>query len=246
MNNYGIIIEARTGSKRLPKKILKKINGISILEYLINRVKKQKKIKKIIKEKITKKADLSIKKIAKKKKISFFQGSENDLIKRTIDAAKKNNIENIIQVTADNPFFDLNIFNQLLNKFKSKKYIFVSNSINGNFPIGADIRIFNINALKKTSKFVKKKARQHTCYYFLKNKDRIKSFTLKAKGIYRRPQYRLTIDYSLDFKFVKKIILNFKNEYCSLKEIINYLDKKKHLLKINDNLPTKLKIPNYN
>ena len=41
MKNFGIIIEARIGSSRLPNKILKKIVRISILEFLIRRVKKQ-------------------------------------------------------------------------------------------------------------------------------------------------------------------------------------------------------------
>ena len=35
MSNFGIIIEARTGSKRLPNKILKKVNKKTILDYLI-------------------------------------------------------------------------------------------------------------------------------------------------------------------------------------------------------------------
>ena len=75
MNNFGIIIEARTGSKRLPNKILKKVNKKTILDFLIKRVKTQKKIKKIIVSTTTLKKDFLIK-IAKKNKISFFQGSE--------------------------------------------------------------------------------------------------------------------------------------------------------------------------
>ena len=129
MSNFGIIIEARTGSKRLPNKILKKVNKKTILDYLIKRVKTQKKIKKIIVSTTTLKKDLPLIKIAKKNKISFFQGSENDLIKRIIDTAKKNNLKFIVQVTSDNPFFDKEIFETLLKIFKQKKYDFVSNSL---------------------------------------------------------------------------------------------------------------------
>ena len=46
--NFAIIIEARTNSLRLPSKVIKKINGFSILENLISRIKHQKLIKKII------------------------------------------------------------------------------------------------------------------------------------------------------------------------------------------------------
>tara|TARA_E500000178_G_scaffold335135_1_gene371724 strand:+ start:3837 stop:4580 length:744 start_codon:yes stop_codon:yes gene_type:complete len=245
MKNFGIIIEARTGSTRLPNKIIKKIGKVNVLEYLIDRVKKQKKIKKIIIATTKRRKDYKLIKIAKTKKIRWFQGEENDLIKRVIDASKKNNLENIIQVTADNPFFDIKIFNLLLKKFESGKYVFVSNSIDGKFPIGSDIRIFSLNALMKYSKFVKGKARQHTCYYFLKNKEKINSFTLKAKKNYKRPYYRLTIDYPKDFELAKKIILNFGKNYCGLEKIIKYLDNNKKLSSINSNFPKFLNIPKY-
>ena len=43
-----ILVQARTGSKRLKNKVLKKINRRTILENLIIRLKKVKKIKNII------------------------------------------------------------------------------------------------------------------------------------------------------------------------------------------------------
>ena len=89
MKNFGIIIEARTGSTRLPNKIIKKIGKVNVLEYLIDRVKKQKKIKKIIIATTKRRKDYKLIKIAKTKKIRWFQGEENDLIKRVIDASKK-------------------------------------------------------------------------------------------------------------------------------------------------------------
>ena len=42
------IIQARTGSVRLPEKVLLKIGRISILQRIINSLKKIRKIKKII------------------------------------------------------------------------------------------------------------------------------------------------------------------------------------------------------
>ena len=35
-----LIIQARTGSTRFPRKVLAKINGITLIEQIINRVKK--------------------------------------------------------------------------------------------------------------------------------------------------------------------------------------------------------------
>ena len=67
MKNYGIIIEARTGSKRFPNKAIKKIKNLTLLEYLIDRVKFQNKVKKIVVATTKRKRDVKIIKIAKKK-----------------------------------------------------------------------------------------------------------------------------------------------------------------------------------
>ncbi|PIT93767.1 acylneuraminate cytidylyltransferase, partial [Candidatus Falkowbacteria bacterium CG10_big_fil_rev_8_21_14_0_10_43_11] len=42
------IIQARTGSTRLPEKVLLKVNGIPLLEYEIERVKQAKQLDKIV------------------------------------------------------------------------------------------------------------------------------------------------------------------------------------------------------
>ena len=62
------IIQARTGSNRLPKKVLKKISNITLIEWVIKRVKKskklirlswpQQKVKDNILEKLAKKIEL--------------------------------------------------------------------------------------------------------------------------------------------------------------------------------------------
>ena len=43
--NITCIIQARLGSKRFPQKILKKVEGKSIIELIISRLKLSKKIK---------------------------------------------------------------------------------------------------------------------------------------------------------------------------------------------------------
>ena len=45
-NNFGFVIQARMGSKRLPGKSLKKINNLPILGWIIRSLKKKKRFKK--------------------------------------------------------------------------------------------------------------------------------------------------------------------------------------------------------
>ena len=76
-NSVGCIIQARTDGKRLPGKILYKINNVTILEILITRLKKLG-IKKLIVATTKKKNDDSIEKF-QKKKILIFRDEKNVL-----------------------------------------------------------------------------------------------------------------------------------------------------------------------
>ena len=65
------IIQARSGSTRFKEKILSQIKKKTLLEILIERLKKSKKIDQIVIATTKKKDDIKIIKIAKKKKCFF-------------------------------------------------------------------------------------------------------------------------------------------------------------------------------
>ena len=83
--NFGIIIQARTGSTRFPKKVLQKIDHRSVLEYLIDSLLKVFPHNEIIIATTILKRDNKIKLIAQKKKVKIFCGSENNVLKRYLE-----------------------------------------------------------------------------------------------------------------------------------------------------------------
>ena len=101
-----IVIQARTGSKRFNKKILKKIDKSNVLEFLIKKLSKYFKKNEIVVATTNNNSDLKICNIAKLNNVLFFQGSENDLVNRYYNCAKKFDISTIIRITSDCPLVD--------------------------------------------------------------------------------------------------------------------------------------------
>ena len=136
-----VIIQARLNSYRFQNKILKKIKNKTIIELLYSRLKLSKKINKII---------FAIPKNPKEKKLknllikigaNYFEGSENNVLKRFYDCVKKYNSEVVVRITADcliDPF----LLDKMIKIFENKKYDYLSNTINPTFPNGLDIEIF--------------------------------------------------------------------------------------------------------
>ena len=93
------IIQARTNSYRLPKKILRKIGNKRMIELVVNQVKKSKKINKIIIATSKTKNDLKLIKILKNKKIEYSRGSLNNVAERFKDVIEKYKMKSFIRIS---------------------------------------------------------------------------------------------------------------------------------------------------
>ena len=234
-NKVLAIIQARYLASRLPGKVLKKINNKTILEILIKRLLKSKRISKIIIACSSNKMDKEIIKIADKVKIDYFVGSEKNVLKRYYLAAKKFKFNNICRITADCPLIDVNIVDLVIKNFFDKKVDYASNAIPPSFPDGLDVEIFNFKSLRKAFKNAKSDHdKEHVNPYMKRDKNIIK-FNLKNKE--DLSWLRVTLDEQKDYNLIKKILENFKNKpFFNLKDLMKYYNKNKNLFLINNDI----------
>ena len=243
---FGIIIQARTGSKRFPNKILKKINNnINILEYLILRILDYFDNKNLIIATTKLKKDIRIKNIAKKYKIKTFTGSEKDLLSRYLDCSKKNNVKNIIRLTSDCPLIDPELIKKMILIFSEKKLDYLSNTLPPNksrYPDGSDIEIFSFKALSIVNGLSKSKIdREHVTNLFWKKKKVFNSSIIKLRKNFSN--YKFSIDYKNELYMIKAIVdsLEKKKLKGTSNEIINIINNDKKLKKISINNKIKFK-----
>ena len=201
------IIQARLGSKRFPNKILKKINNKeTVLDYIVDRIGKSKKIDKIIITTTKNKIDDKIERHLKKKKILFFRGSENNVLSRYYFCSKKFKVNLIIRITSDCPLVDPKVIDKMIDVFQKKKLDYLANTApikKPMWPDGSDIEIFSYQALKKAFRLCKNKFyREHVTFFFWKRKK--KYFKIdQYENKYDWSNFRYTLDYSEDLKVIK-------------------------------------------
>ena len=236
MNKPSIIIEARTSSRRLPRKTLMKICGLSTIELMIERVKRVKNINKIILATTNKKCDLELVEIAKKQGIDFFCGSENDVLSRVLKAAQKFSVDVIISLQGDSVLIDPKCVDEALSFFLNNKFDYVSSALSNTFPIGMETQVFKRSVLEKVAKLTKNPVdREHVTLFIYKNPQIFKISEIKALKKFRRPELNLVLDEKKDFELIKIIFENlyFSNPSFSLSDIIFFLDNNPHLKNIN-------------
>lgn len=160
----GGIIQARMGSTRLPGKMLIEIMGKPLIQHVIDRVSQSKRIDKLILATTNNPRDAVLVDIARKNSLDFFIGSEEDVLDRFYQAAKRFNIKIIVRITPDDPFKDPEVIDKAVEIFLNSKgkFDYVTNTLPPTYPIGLDVEVFSCYALEKAWKDAKKPSeREH-------------------------------------------------------------------------------------
>ena len=199
------LIQARTSSKRLSNKILRKLFGKPIIKHVIDRVKKSKRVEKIIVVTSKNRSDDKLVDYLSKIKCNFYRGSLNNVARRAYEAANKNNSLSFLRISADSPLIDPFLIDKIIslkNKKKYKKYDLITNIFPRKFPRGQSVEIINTRTLFKNLKKMSKNEKEHVTKYFYNNhKDfLIKNFFLKKKIKYKK----LAIDTLKDLNYMNK------------------------------------------
>lgn len=198
------IIQARSGSTRLPAKVLKEIQGETLLAHVIRRVQAIKKVDKVIIATTVNAGDDSILKIAEQCQVPCSRGSENDVLERYYEAAKKFGVKTIVRITADCPLIDPVVADQVIACFLKGGFDYVSNTLTPTFPDGLDVEVFSFAALEKAFKDAKKTSeREHVTPYIWGNPEIFKTGNYINKE--DLSDLRWTVDTPADFEFIKTV-----------------------------------------
>ena len=232
------IIQARVGSTRLPKKVLAEIEGKPMLLHIIDRVKQAKRIDKIIIATTELKKDKKIIKIAKESGVEYFRGSENDVLDRYYQAAKKFSANTIVRITGDCPVVDPQLIDKTVDFFLKNNYDHVSTAYpKATFPDGLDIWVFSFQALERAWKeAVLPSEREHVTSYMWKHRELFKIATFQNDE--DLSNMRWTVDEQIDLKFIRAIYkrLYKPGKLFLMKDILNLLNKEPKLAKINQSI----------
>jgi spore coat polysaccharide biosynthesis protein SpsF len=237
--HIGIITQARMTSTRLPGKILKEVNGKTLLQYHIDRLKKTGF--NVIIATTTNDTDNPVKSFSEEHKIPVHRGSENNVLSRFYEAAKKNDLDIIVRVTSDCPLIDPHLIRNSLEKYimMNNDHLYMSNAIERTFARGLDFEIFSMQLLEEAFKNAEEESDlEHVTPYIWKNKGGNVEF-YHVKQPTDHCSYRITVDTSEDLELMKKLIIDFKAEDLSYKEIEDILKANPQLVKINAQIEQK-------
>ena len=148
--NIVTIVQARTGSTRLPNKVMLPLTGKPLLLRMYERIAASKLAGTIVIATTAESTDDKLVKLCEENNINYFRGSSMDLLDRHYKAALKYNPDAVIKIPSDCPLIDPNVIDKVIKYYinNRNKYDFVSNLHPATYPDGNDVEIMSFDSLK--------------------------------------------------------------------------------------------------
>lgn len=218
-----ILIQARLSSSRFPKKMLEKLNNITLVEFIYNRCKEAKKPNDVVIITSNENSDDELYNLCIDKNIKVFRGSLNNVLKRYVNASENNNIGIICRVCGDSPFVDIEAIDKMLLNFEKNddlEYMTTTNSLNGLMS-----EVFTLDLLKKVyTKKLSTEDKEHVTKYI---RDNITSFSTDELDLNARPKelekFTLTVDYPDDIYIVNELVSKLKSFDFTSEDVMKIL-----------------------
>lgn len=199
------ITQVRTTSSRLPNKILRKVNGLSLLQIHIERIRKAQKLDELIVATTTNSTDDVIMELCENINCNVSRGAEHDVLDRFYQALSNNPPTYVVRLTSDCPLIDPALIDSIIDFTINNNLDYCSNTLDPHYPDGQSVEVFKYSALEEAHKEAKKiSEREHVTPYIYKNKHKFNIANFVED--YNYGHLRMTVDYEEDIEVINFLV----------------------------------------
>ncbi len=200
------IIQARMGSTRLPGKVLADLGGKPVLAWVVETAKNVPGIDRAVVATSVSPGDDPIGDWCAANDVPCHRGSEDDVLDRYLMAARAEDAELIMRLTADCPLLDPQVCGLVLALLLRENADYACNFDPRSWPDGLDCEVFTAAVLEETAEnALNPFDREHVTPYMRAHRHRIKvaQATCPISGV---AQQGWTLDYQEDLDFLRALV----------------------------------------
>lgn len=203
----GIIILCRYSSSRLPGKILKTIEGDTLLSNIIKRLHRSIHKLPVVVATSTDSSDDIVESYCLKNDINVFRGPLNDVAARFLQCALEYQLDYAIRINGDNLFTDPMLIDEMVDIAINNNYDFVSNVEGRTFPHGLSVEILRTSFYSLIyQNLTSDRLKEHVTLFLYENPQLGNRLNFKNNICPFQGSIQLAIDTPADVEMAKKII----------------------------------------
>lgn len=235
-----VVVQARTGSTRLPNKVMMPLAGKPLLVRMLERVQAATVPFELVVATTTETKDDVIRDLCKQANVKCFSGHPTDLLDRHYQVAVQEKADAVVKIPSDCPLIDPSVIDKVLNVFfeNQNSVDFVSNLHPATYPDGNDVEVMTMPAIEAAwREATLELERQHTTPFIWEHPERFRLLNVEWEtGLNYSMSHRFTIDYLEDYNFIKAVYDELWTEakpFFSLNDILKLLEARPDIYQIN-------------
>ena len=237
MTKIVTVIQARSGSTRLPGKVMMDILGLPLLLRMVERVQRSALAGTIVIATTVESSDDIIEELCQKEGLLCYRGSSEDLLDRHYQAGLLYGADAVVKIPSDCPLIDPIVIDKVLQYYLDHNFDFVSNLHPATYPDGNDVEVMSMPAITRAwQDATLKMEREHTTPYIWEHPELFTvGSVLWETGLDYSMSHRWTIDYPEDFEFIRTVYEHLypTNPSFGIAEILKLTEEHPEIFAIN-------------
>ena len=201
------VVQARMGSTRFPKKVMRSLGGAPMIEVLLARLARAARVNHIVLATSTAERDAPLAEHVAGLGYEVYRGDEQDVLDRYYQAAARAGADIVIRVTGDCPLIDPGLVDSVVGLLLDSKADYASNVAPATYPDGLDVEAFRFAALETSWRDARApREREHVTVHLREAPGFSRTnleFTENLSG------ERWTVDEPADFEVVEAVFRHF-------------------------------------
>ena len=226
------LVQARTGSVRLPQKVLKPILNKPMIELLLSRLSRSTELDEIVVATSKEKRDDKLESTVESLGFKCTRGSEKDVLDRFYKSAKFLEADVIVRITGDCPLVDSYLVDECIREYKKQEVDYFSNIDPVTYPDGLDIEVMSFQSLERANLEAETDFdREHVTPY-IRNSDSFSKSSIQHEE--DLSGQRWSVDEPEDLIVVSKIFEYFSPDiFFGWKKVIELLEIRPEIFEEN-------------
>jgi glutamate-1-semialdehyde aminotransferase/spore coat polysaccharide biosynthesis protein SpsF (cytidylyltransferase family) len=208
-NRVVAVIQARMGSSRLPGKVMRPLGGVPVLARIVDAARRSRLCDEVVVATSSDPRDQTIMDWCAASGVVCYAGSEEDVLRRILEAAEEQNADIVVRLTADCPFMDPSVIDQTVWLLTSSGAEYASNTPPWTWPDGLDVEAFTVATLRQADMAADLPSeREHVTRWIRANRSRfaVRSLLCPLPDLAAR---RWTLDTEEDYTYLDRIASQF-------------------------------------
>lgn len=201
------VIQARTGSSRLPGKVLLPLYGnVSILEHQCRQLGKIEGVDQLVVATTDLPADDAIARLTQSLGVKTVRGSSEDVLSRFVQAADETFAKTLVRITSDSPLRDPAVIARCVAHHQAQGLEYTRPD-NQSLPKGLRAEVIEVSVLRQLNDDpeLDPAFREHVTLAIRNHPERYRCGFPDFPAEWARPEYDFSVDTEADLTFMREV-----------------------------------------